>query len=702
MNPLSILRLLVVLASLSMNACGAEHEVDSDDGAAVDSADIAAVDSGDIAAVDSDDVAAVDSGDIAAADSDDVAAVDSGDIAAVDSDVENTVLDERTGIGVALVALDTPVATAWVVEVAADGLAFELGDGPSLFRIAAPGDAEPSTRVASAPFVLAAGEHRALSRLVAWVPGATAVDVSARVRVDDAIVADGTLTFAAGTPARATLTTPDGGRVTFAATTGARGLAESDGVRVGLTVDGALAYDDLAARVPGPLAVKHYHGARRWLLRPGCDSDAACAEGGASWPCVSSCACHCDAAACDCDFSGLEATMESEALAAAHRIVGADADADALARARVHWVFKRSLGGTSSCDAHGELDVDPATWAAFFGAATRAAIAINQRQGFRLIDVLSPMNEANHPLQDGRHVNAAGQPTLGGFVSFVELVRQASCSGGHCCAPDRYIVEAPDVPALAAAAMAAAADVLAAHGPDALAPEVALSLYLDTEQTDPLQAGPDGAPPSIVTPVAPFMRDYRAALAGRAAPDALVVVDTYPGSWGAPWFASADGIVHHMDPATRRIVRPDPVVAADAAITRALAAADDVAAVTGTRPRVWLGEVGWSTFDGDELAQARFAARLVDAAAAARATDDTFDGFVWFKTKDRAPAGYPTWTQADNPLGGDPIACDTAVVGPIVCAADVLARMEGHWGLVRVDGGRKPSWEALIGRWARR
>ena len=469
---------------------------------------------------------------------------------------------------------------------------------------------------------------------------------------------------------------------------------------VGLTLDGVLA-DELAS-VTGPVVLKHYSGTRRWFGKPGCDDDLACAADGASFPCVTSCACRCDDVVCDCAFDGLEAAMQVDALAAAERISrGAPATRkaeldQAPERVRLHWVFKRSLGGSGNCAVVGELDVSPATWAAFFGRAVHAAAVINARVGYRLIDVLSPMNEANHPLQDGAHHNAAGQPMLGGFISFVDLIRQASCGAQGCCAPDRYIVPAPDVPALLAAAMAAAHDALSTIDP-AIAPRVALSLYLDTEQRDPLQLV-DGVAPSIVTPVGPFMRTFGAALAGRAFPDALVVVDTYPGSWGAPWFETDDGIVHHVDPTTRHVRRVDPVAAADAAIARTLAARDDIAAVTGTAPDMLLGEVGWSTFDGDEAAQVAFVERLFDGMAAT----PEIEGFIWFKSNDRATFEFPTWDTAPNPLGGDDVACDAPLLGPILCAADVLAKMEGQWGLRRVDGTAKPAWGAFLRRWSLR
>jgi len=689
-----IARVMFVLAVLA--GCGDGARVTRDDGETVE------VETIEVETVDVEtDVETVD---VETADGDDAALeVADADADVVDSEVAR--LDDTPGVGAHLVAValapDAPAPVSFVIDVEADGLAFTTGAAPTFWHIPAPEDGAPKAPVTT-PWTLAPGERLALDppRLIVWTPGATALTMILAARDGEATIARGTITLAAGAPADPVVA---GGGLTLviAARTGATPLGRD--ARVGLTLDGALATADVAERVAGPIVIKHYAGARRWLLRPGCDSDLACAPGGASHPCVSTCACTCDERACDCDFTALEAAMQEQALAAARRVLGvADgADPSTLTRARVHWVWKRSLGGTASCDVSGELDASPETWGRFFAAATRAAIVINTRLGFRLIDVMSPMNEVNHPLQDGAHENSAGQPTVGGIVSFVDAIAQPSCAAGRCCAPDRYIVTSPDVPALAASAMAAAHEVLAAT-PSPLAPAVALSLYLDVEQVDPLQVDAAGAAPSIVTPVAPFMRAFADALAGRPFPDELIVVDTYPGSWGAPWFETADGIVHHMDPASRRVVRVDPIAAADAAIERARRAADDVASVIERRPEVLLGEVGWSTFDGDEGAQAAFATRLVDALLAAHGDEPKLSGLIWFKSHDRAAFAYPTWTTATNPLGGDaPIDCEVPVLGAIVCTAEVLARMESQWGLARRDGVRKPAWEALVGRWAR-
>jgi len=591
------------------------------------------------------------------------------------------------GLALWLTGIESDVARVLVIELEADAVRFEIGAAPT-YRVMPAADSE-AVVLRRTPFALAAGVPQAIPpRLVAWVPDVPTLDVHVRVLEGDAALVDTILHVDASSP----LTLVDHG-VTLTFTRRVDPAPWPAERLVGMHLEGTLAASALADRVGGTLALKVYAGTRRWLVRPDCDSDAQCASDGASRPCVTTCACRCDADACDCDFSGLESSMEAAALANARRITGTTAgtpeDAAALARVRLHWVFKRSLGGSSRCAENGELDVTPTTFARFFAAALHAAIAIDRRLGYPLIDIVSPMNEANHPLQDGAHVNAAGQSTLGGFLSFVDAIHQASCSGSDCCAADRYIVSMPDVPALLTAALQAGQRALDAAGPG-VAPRIGLSLYLDTEQVDPLQGDPA---PSIVTPVSPFMRSL-----GSIDGDLVLVVDTYPGSWGAPWYESDDRVVHHMDPELARVVRVDPVIAADDAVARALAAAADVTAATGREPAdVILGEVGWSTFDGDEAAQESFVRRLFDAVAA----EPRVGGLIWFKSRDRAAYEYPTWTSAANPLTGDPIACSLAPLGPIVCAADVLATMEGQWGLTRVDDSPKPAWRAFIDRWAR-
>ena len=647
-----------------------------------------------------------------------VADTEVADTEVIDTDVidsaEVAVLSADPGLGAHLVAISlaagAPAPVSFSIHVTADELAFELADGPSLYTIPSPADGTPKSSASTPPFMLIPGERRTLTpaRLLLWSPTLTDASIALDVRGDTATAFAADLHLAAGTPTLVELTH---GPLTLTIATRSGAPALDPETRIGLTLDGSLVAADLADRVAGPIAIKHYAGARRWLLRPACDSDEACAEGGPSYPCATHCACVCDSPSdCDCDFAALESTMQTEALATARRLLGLPLDSPdtALSRARIHWVFKRSLGGSGNCAASGELDVTPATYAVFFARSSQAALAINTRLGFRLIDVLSPMNEANHPLQDGAHVNAAGQPTVGGFASFVDLIAQSSCNADGCCQSDRYIVPDPDVPALAAAALAAANTALRDADP-ALAPHPALSLYLDTEQRDPLQTAADETHPSIVTPVSSFMATFAARVAALDLPPSdlgdlidLIVVDTYPGSWGAPWFETPDGIVHHLDPATHRIVRVDPVAAADAAIARAMTAADDVASIVGRRPRVLLGEVGWSTFDGDEAAQATFARRLFDAAAATQSADPAFIGMLWFKSHDRVAMSYPTWISAPNPLDPDTdVACETRLLGPIVCAAALLQQMDGQWGLIRTDGTRKPAWEAFISRWSR-
>lgn len=574
-----------------------------------------------------------------------------------------------------------------VIQLDADGLQFEVGAAPTYRVVPREGEAEQLRRT---PLSLVPGERRELGPvLVAWVPKVPETAVAVRVIEDDVVLLDERVTFGATSPMTVA---SDGIELGF--TTAIDLPPPPEHRTIGLHIDGAYPFDEALSQ---PIGVKVYAGARRWLLKPGCDSDAQCAEGGESFPCVSTCACECNDTGCDCDFSGLEAYMEQTALAAMRRVTGElGSDREAAQRVRIHWVFKRSLGGSTQCDVNGELDVSPETYGRFFEAAVVAAANIDTRLDAPLIHIVSPMNEANHPLQDGAHVNAAGQPTIGGFLSFVDAIVQTSCAGGHCCAPDRYIVAAPDVPALLREALlrgAARAELL----DSGRVPHIGLSVYLDADQVDPLQLDEDGDAPPIVTPAGQFF-EALAARDGSVLPSALVV-DTYPGSWGAPWFETPDRIVHHMDPSSARIVRVDPVWAADQALERAFAAGDAYAAAFATRaPYLMLGEVGWSTFDGDEEAQARFARRLLDQSAAR--SEDHFGGFIWFRSHDRADFSYPTWTSAPSPLGGEEVACADGI-GPIICAADVLQQMEGQWGLRRRDDSPKPAWRAFFDRWAR-
>ena len=437
-----------------------------------------------------------------------------------------------------------------------------------------------------------------------------------------------------------------------------------------------------------PILLKVYHGSRPFLIRPGCVSAEACAVGGVSHPCVSGCACRCREEACDCPFTDLEAEMRSRALSTARRWVG---DGE-LSLVRLHYVFKRSLGGTSSCEQNGEVDVDAETYGRFFAQAVRAATRINAELGFPLIASLSPMNEANHPLQDGPQENGAGQGTAAGFLAFRDAVAQATG-----CAPDRYIADRPDVLAMLAEAMVRGE---AARADAALAPEVGLSLYLDVEQTDPFQVADDGGPAPIVTPLPRFFVGLRDALAGRDFGDRELWVDTYPGSWAPPWFERSGA--RHVEPGPNpstdppTLVRADPLFAADRAVERALLAADDFESAFGHPIEVFLGEVGWSTFDLDDEAQARFVERLALVSEATTFRDPRYRGWLWFKDTDREARRWPSWSSAELPGGGVVLACDDGELAAWLCMVEVFARMEAAWGLF--DHGRleKPGWARFI------
>lgn len=617
-----------------------------------------------------------------------------------------------------------PVDGLWL-ELEVDGVRFPLGaapENPPLWQIPRPGDGAPS--LAEIATWSLAGRASALLAGDAWLitraPGATWVEVRARIwrraagAAAGVLVADGVATIDVGRGSSLIRVTPDGAPVTLwlEAAAGVGGFGPS--VAAGLLLGGrpagvADAIDAFVDRLDGrDLHIKHYHGARPHLLRPGCDSDAQCAEGGESHPCATTCACVCDADLCDCDFSGLEATMRARALGAARAVVGADASLEAV---RIHYVFKRSLGGTTRCDESGELDVSAATYGAFFREAVAAAHRINASLGYRLIDALSPQNESNHPLQDGSHRDGAGGLALGGEgigVTYAEAIERQSCLNGRCCPADRYIVADPDVPALLAAALVSGGSYLAdaAAGPDgALAPEIGASLYLDVERTDPIGVDAAGAHPPIVTPVPRFLDALAAALeatpaGGSAATDFasdLIFVDTYPGSWAPPWFTTEDELVQHFDPASGLAMRYEAVAAADRVMGRARAAADAFEVRFGARPRYLLGEVGWSTFDRDEAAQARFVWRLFARAAELAEADPAFGGFLYFKDTDRAEPTYPRWEDGRDPFSGERVACDLWLLSRLVCGTMLLAEMEGQWGLFRRDGEgylEKPAWRA--------
>lgn len=647
----------------------------------------------------------------------------------VDAAEVSAPLEEGDGLAVWLSALAAPdgLDGLWL-EVVFAGDRFPVGAEsakPPLWRVPAPGAGPPElARVAT--WSLAAGQTTSLEGdawLLARAPEVHTLDLSLvawqrHADGTDTRVAQADVSLRAGEGPAVRQVMPDGSplSVWIRAHAGVPRLPAD--TAVGMLLDGSRpglrdAVDAFAADLAGRrFWFKSYRGARPWLLRPGCASDVQCAINGENYPCVSRCACHCDAQDCDCDFSGLEAQMRGQALGAARRVLGNDAPAEVLATARVHYVFKRSLGGTTTCEANGEVDVDPATYAAFFHAALEAAHRVNVDLGFPLIAAVSPQNESNHPLQDGPHRNAAGMRALGGDgigLPYVDIIARQSCDdAGACCAKDRYLVEDPDSVALLAAALVAgrAWRDTALAGPDAaLAPEIGLSVYLDSDQVDPLAVDDDGEHPAIVTPAPRFFEQLAAALdatpggsaaAGDWASD-LVFVDTYPGSWGEPWFVTDDEVVHHYDPVTGVAMRYEAVGAADQVTLRARAAIDAFEARFSVRPRYILGETGWATIDRDDDAQARFARRLFARAGELAEADPAFGGFIWFKDTDRLPPAYPRWVDGADPITGDVLPCDTWFLSRVACAADVLVQMEGQWGLFWRDGDSmrpKPAWEA--------
>jgi len=636
-------------------------------------------------------------------------------------------LADADGLAVWLARIDAPAPIVGVwLEVEVGGDRFPVGADPTsppLWRVP-PASEGPPVLDTVATWSIAPGEPALLDGppwLLARQPKTRALELTVRAyRRDDAgdaLLAEGTLTIRAGEGAelRQVMPAESPVRVWLRAEAGVAPLP--DGLMMGALLNGNRPglrghVDAFVAEAAGrPLTLKQYAGARRWLLRPGCDSDAQCAPGGESYPCVSTCACHCDADACDCDFSALEATLRAHALGAARQVYGGDAPNEALSAARVHYVFKRSLGGTSSCDDNGEVDVDPTTYAAFFRAALEAAHRVNVSLGFPLIAAMSPQNESNHPLQDGRHRNAVGMLALGGDgvgLPYVDLIEQQSCDEDGCCVKDRYLVEDPDSVALLAAALVAAREweLEVAAGPDAaLAPVIGMSVYLDSEQVDPLATDAEGEHPSVVTPAPRFFAQLAEALAatpgGGQDPSAWasswIFVDTYPGSWGPPWFVTDDEVVHHFDPVAGVAMRYEAVRAADRVTERAAEATDAFEARFGTRPRYVLGETGWATFDRDEAAHARFVRRFFARVGELAARDPSFSGFIWFKDSDRLPPSYPTWTEGADPITGDVRPCDTWFLSRVGCAADILLQMEGQWGLFRWEGDilvPKPAWTA--------
>jgi len=227
-----------------------------------------------------------------------------------------------------------------------------------------------------------------------------------------------------------------------------------------------------------------------------------------------------------------------------------------------------------------------------------------------------------------------------------------------------------------------------------LSPQVSLSLYLDVEQVDPFQNGDDGSSAPIVTPLPRFFSRLDEVIAGRVFGDGELWVDTYPGSWAPPW--SELGEARHIEPTTGAIVRADPAFAADRAVERALAAADEFEVAFGRPIEVILGEVGWSTFDLDDEAQAQFLGRLDVVSQATALRDSRYRGWVWFKDIDRSERGWPTWNRALLPGGGIELACNDSSLATWVCMIEVFEHMEAAWGLFDALRGPKPAWPRFL------
>ncbi|MFT7583508.1 MAG: hypothetical protein ACI9MR_005195, partial [Myxococcota bacterium] len=494
------------------------------------------------------------------------------------------------------------------------------GTDEPLWRIPHPDDSDAKKLASGGLWTLAPDAVVPLDPvLLTWSPGASEAEVRLRTRGSDGAEHAVSVKVQRGQgPVSRSVTLGSNLVLHLRAEAGLNGLAP--GSTVGLTRRGSAysgevgaLWDTFVADIgERELHVKLYDGTRRYLMKPGCESTEACAEGGAAFPCVETCACQCGPVRCDCDFSAIEGDMRARVSGLLAAVVPMDSP-DKADNIRIHYVYKRSLGGGSSCAENGEVDVDALTYGAMFKVATAAAHRINRDYGYMVIAALSPQNESNHPLQDGRHENSAGQPYVAGMglSSYVDLVVRSSCnSAGNCCDADRYVATAPDSIGQLAHALIEARTYRRALGRDdepALMPPIGIVVYLDDEQVDPFIVNDDG-PPSIVTPSESFFTQLSAALS-QAKPGLtpadwesdIVFVDTYPGSWGPPWFEGEGQIIHHVEPTSARVLRGDPVRAADAALVRGVEAIDGFVRVFGgPRPDWVLGEVGWSSFDGAE------------------------------------------------------------------------------------------------------
>ncbi|HRE90004.1 MAG TPA: hypothetical protein PK095_12800, partial [Myxococcota bacterium] len=108
------------------------------------------------------------------------------------------------------------------------------------------------------------------------------------------------------------------------------------------------------------------------------------------------------------------------------------------------------------------------------------------------------------------------------------------------------------------------------------------------------------------------------------------------------------------------------------------------------------GEVGWSTFDLDDEAQARFVERLALVSEATTLRDPRYRGWLWFKDTDREARRWPSWSSAELPGGGVVLACDDGELAAWLCMVDVFARMEAAWGLFDHARLEKPGWARFI------
>ena len=113
----------------------------------------------------------------------------------------------------------------------------------------------------------------------------------------------------------------------------------------------------------------------------------------------------------------------------------------------------------------------------------------------------------------------------------------------------------------------------------------------------------------------------------------ILLPDTYPGTWlHAPAYEGA------------LLARHDPVRSADIALKRMAAAKSAYDRRFGTDIPLVIGETGWSTVDNSELLQSLFMANLFERIAEYYSYSSKFRGFVWFITHDHQDAEYG-WKQ---------------------------------------------------------